>query len=112
MRSVFFTCRRPVVRSQPLGVAASQSRLPPLAQWQIRSELYVICVQRRLGLPIHQASTCDAAAAESLGDELLKNHAYVGVPHAVVEQMVQQEAMRVRLHGPPAAELPYADFFP
>ena len=30
---------------------------------------------------------------------------------AVVEQMMQQEAMRVRLHGQPAAEPPYADFF-
>ena len=29
----------------------------------------------------------------------------------VVEQMMQQEAMRVRLHGQPAAEPPYADFF-
>ena len=35
----------------------------------------------------------------------------VGVPRAVVEQMMQQEAMRVRLHGQPAAEPPYADFF-
>ncbi len=34
-----------------------------------------------------------------------------GVPRAVVEQMMQQEAMRVRLHGQPAAEPPYADFF-
>ena len=33
------------------------------------------------------------------------------VPRAVVEQMMQQEAMRVRLHGQPAAEPPYADFF-
>ena len=34
-------------------------------------------------------------------------------PRAVVEQMMQQEAMRVRLHGQPAAEppRPYADFF-
>ena len=37
--------------------------------------------------------------------------AYVGVPRAVVEQMMQQEAMRVRLHGQPAAEPPYAEFF-
>ena len=34
----------------------------------------------------------------------------MGVPRAVVEQMMPQEAMRVRLHGQPAAE-PYADFF-
>ena len=33
------------------------------------------------------------------------------MPRAVVEQMMQQEAMRVRLHGQPAAEPPYADFF-
>ena len=41
----------------------------------------------------------------------LRRAAYVGVPRAVVEQMMQQEAMRVRLHGQPAAEPPYADFF-
>ena len=35
----------------------------------------------------------------------------MGVPRAVVEQMMQQEAMRVRLHGQPAAEPPYSDFF-
>jgi hypothetical protein len=29
----------------------------------------------------------------------LRRAAYVGVPRAVVEQMMQQEAMRVRLHG-------------
>ena len=34
----------------------------------------------------------------------LRRAAYVGVPRAVVEQMMQQEAMRVRLHGQPAAE--------
>ena len=32
----------------------------------------------------------------------LRRAAYVGVPRAVVEQMMQQEAMRVRLHGQPA----------
>ena len=37
----------------------------------------------------------------------LRRAAYVGVPRAVVEQMMQQEAMRVRLHGQPAAEPPY-----
>ena len=41
----------------------------------------------------------------------LRRAAYVGVPRAVVEQMMQQEAMCVRLHGQPAAEPPYADFF-
>ena len=40
----------------------------------------------------------------------LRRAAYVGVPRMVVEQMMQ-EAMRVRLHGQPAAEPPYADFF-
>jgi hypothetical protein len=44
-------------------------------------------------------------------DYRLRRAAYVGVPRAVVEQMMQQEAMRVRLHGQPAAEPPYADFF-
>ena len=34
----------------------------------------------------------------------LRRAAPVGVPRAVVEQMMQQEAMRVRLHGQPAAE--------
>ena len=29
----------------------------------------------------------------------LRRAAYVGVPRAVVEQMMQQEAMRVRLQG-------------
>ena len=41
----------------------------------------------------------------------LRRAAYVGVPRAVVEQMMQQEAVRVRMHGQPAAEPPYADFF-
>ena len=41
----------------------------------------------------------------------LRPAAYDGETRAVVEQMMQQEAMRVRLHGQPAAEPPYADFF-
>ena len=49
-------------------------------------------------------------AVREFAHHRLRRAAYVGVPGAVVEQMMQQEAMRVHLHGQPAAEPPYADF--
>ena len=62
---------------------------------------YVAQLRRRMGV----------TAVHEFARHRLRRAAYVGVPRAVVEQMMQQEAMRVRLHGQPAAEPPYADFF-
>ena len=62
---------------------------------------YVAQLRRRMGV----------TAVREFARHRLRRAAYVGVPRAVVEQMMQQEAMRVRLHGQPAAEPPYADFF-
>jgi hypothetical protein len=61
---------------------------------------YVAQLRRRMGV----------TAVREFARHRLRRAAYVGVPRAVVEQMMQQEAMRVRLHGQPAAEPPYADF--
>ena len=60
---------------------------------------YVAQLRRRMGV----------TAVREFARHRLRRAAYVGVPRAVVEQMMQQEAMRVRLHGQPAAEPPYAD---
>ena len=46
-----------------------------------------------------------ATAVREFARHRLRRAAYVGVPRAVVEQMIQQEAMRVRLHGQPAAPM-------
>ena len=62
---------------------------------------YVAQLRRRIGV----------TAVREFARHRLRRAAYVGVPRAVVEHMMQQEAMRVRLHGQPAAEPPYADFF-
>ena len=66
---------------------------------------YVAQLRRRMGV----------TAVREFARHRLRRAAYVGVlmgvPRAVVEQMMQQEAMRVRLHGEQAAEPPYADFF-
>ena len=65
---------------------------------------YAAQLRRRMG----------ATAVREFTRHRLRRAAYVGVPRVVVEQMMQQEAMRVRLHGQygqPAAEPPYADFF-
>ena len=58
---------------------------------------YVAQLRRRIGV----------TAVREFARHRLRRAAYVGVPRAVVEQMMQQEAMRVRLHGQPAAEPPY-----
>ena len=58
---------------------------------------YVAQLRRRMGV----------TAVREFARHRLRRAAYVGVPRAVVEQMMQQEAMRVRLHGQPAAP----DFF-
>ena len=60
---------------------------------------YVAQLRRRMGV----------TAVREFARHRLRRAAYVGVPRAVVEQMMQQEAMRVRLHGQPAAEPPYAE---
>ena len=62
---------------------------------------YVAQLRRRMGV----------TAVREFARHRLRCAPYVGMPRAVVEQMMQQEAMRVRLHGQPAAEPPYADFF-
>ena len=46
--------------------------IPGPSQFRLRSSLYVIALQRWLGLPIHMASAANVAAAETLGDEELK----------------------------------------
>ena len=55
---------------------------------------YVAQLRRRMGV----------TAVREFARHRLRRAAYVGVPRAVVEQMMQQEAMRVRLHGQPAAD--------
>ena len=57
--------------AQPLAGAWLQA-VPGPSQFRLRSSLYVIALQRRLGLPIAMATAADVAAAETLGDELLK----------------------------------------
>ena len=59
---------------------------------------YVAQLRRRMGV----------TAVREFARHRLRRAAYVGVPRAVVEQTMQQEAMRVRLHGQPVAEPPYA----
>ena len=53
--------------TQPLAGAWLQPN-----QFRLRSTLYVIALQRWLGLPIHMASAANVTAAETLGDKLLK----------------------------------------
>ena len=99
-------CSRLIGVTQPLA-GAWLNAIPGSAQWQIRSELFVICVQRRLGLPIHQASACDAAAAESLGDELLKNIQHTSRHNKVVAAWVRAvRAARGAAHTRATSEAP------
>ena len=72
-------CSRPGSRligvPQPLPLAGGPAWLqaiPGPNQFRLRSTLYVIALQRWLGLPIHMASAANVTAAETLGDELLK----------------------------------------
>ena len=64
-------------------------------------------MQRRLGLPIHQMSACDAAAAESLGDELLKNIQHTSRHNKVVAAWVRAtRAARGAAHTRATSEAP------
>ena len=64
-------CSRLIGVAQPLAGAWLQA-IPGPNQFRLRSTLYVIALQRWLGLPIHMASAANVTAAETLGDELLK----------------------------------------
>ena len=60
-----------------------------------------------VGLPIHQASACDAAAAESLGDELLKNIQHTSRHNKVVAAWVRAvRAARGAAHTRATSEAP------
>ena len=63
-------CSRLIGVAQPLAGAWLQA-IPGPNQFRLRSTLYVIALQRWLGLPIHMASVANVTAAETLGDELL-----------------------------------------
>ena len=60
-------CSRLIGVAQPLAGAWLQA-IPGPNQFRLRSTLYVIALQRRLGLPIAMASAADVTAAETLGD--------------------------------------------
>ena len=73
-------CSRLIGVAQPLAGAWLQA-IPGPNQSRLRSTLYVIALQRWLGLPIHMASAANVTAAETLADELLK-----GCEHASTAQ--------------------------
>ena len=81
-------CSRLLGVSQPLAGAWLQA-IPGPEQFRISSNLYVICLQRRLGLPIHMASAANVGAAETLGDELLKEREHTTRHNKVVAAWVR-----------------------
>jgi hypothetical protein len=75
-------CSRLIGVAQPLASAWLQA-IPGPSQFRLRSSLYVVA----RGLPIHMASAANVAAAETLGDELLKGceHAACSILRALTQ---------------------------
>jgi len=99
-------CSRLVGVAQPPAGAWLQA-VPGPNQFRLRSSLYVIALQRRLGLPITMASAADVTAAESLGDELLKGCEHTTRHNRVVAAWVRAvQAARGSAHTRATAEAP------
>ena len=99
-------CSRLIGVAQPLAGAWLQA-VPGPSQFRLRSSLYVIALQRRLGLPIAMATAADVTAAESLGDELLKGCEHTTRHNRVVEAWVRAvQAARGAAHTRATAEAP------
>ena len=80
---------------------------PGPSQFRLRSSLYVIALQRWLGLPIHMASAANVAAAETLGDEELKGCEHTTRHNRVVAAWVRAvQAARGAAHTRATAEAP------
>ena len=81
--------------------------VPGPSQFRLRSSLYVIALQRRLGLPIAMASAADVTAAETLGDELLKGCEHTTRHNRVVAAWVRAvQAARGAAHTRATSEAP------
>jgi len=99
-------CSRLIGVAQPLAGAWLQA-IPGPNQFRLRSTLYVIALQRWLGLPIHMASAANVAAAETLGDELLKGCEHTTRHNRVVAAWVRAvQAARGAAHTRATAEAP------
>ena len=99
-------CSRLVGVAQPLA-GAWLLAVPGPMQFRLRSSLYVIALQRRLGLPIHMASAADVSAAETLGDELLKGCEHTTRHNRVVGAWVRAvQAARGAAHTRATSEAP------
>ena len=92
--------------AQPLAGAWLRA-IPGPSQFRLRSSLYVIALQRWLGLPIHMASAANVAAAETLGDEELKGCEHTTRHNRVVAAWVRAvQAARGAAHTRATAEAP------
>ena len=99
-------CSRLIGVAQPLAGAWLQA-VPGPSQFRLRSSLYVIALQRRLGLPIAMASAADVTAAETLGDELLKGCEHTTRHNRVVAAWVRAvQAARGAAHTRATSEAP------
>ena len=99
-------CSRLIGVAQPLAGAWLQA-IPGPNQFRLRSTLYVIALQRWLGLPIHMASAANVMAAETLGDELLKGCEHTTRHNRVVGAWVRAvQAARGAAHTRATAEAP------
>jgi hypothetical protein len=99
-------CSRLIGVAQPLAGAWLQA-IPGPNQLRLRSTLYVIALQRWLGLPIHMASAANVTAAETLGDELLKGCEHTTRHNHVVGAWVRAvQAARGAAHTRATAEAP------
>ena len=99
-------CSRLIGVAQPLA-GAWLNAIPGPQQFQMRSSLFVIALQRRLGLPIAMASAANVAAAETLGDELLKECEHTTRHNRVVSAWVRAvQAARGAAHTRSTAEAP------
>ena len=99
-------CSRLIGVAQPLAGAWLRA-IPGPSQFRLRSSLYVIALQRWLGLPIHMASAANVAAAETLGDEELKGCEHTTRHNRVVAAWVRAvQAARSAAHTRATAEAP------
>ena len=99
-------CSRLIGVAQPLAGAWLRA-IPGPSQFRLRSSLYVIALQRWLGLPIHMASAANVTAAETLGDELLKGCEHTTRHNRVVGAWVRAvQAARGAAHTRATAEAP------
>jgi len=99
-------CSRLIGVAQPLA-GAWLLAIPGPEQFRLKSSLYVIALQRRLGLPIAMASAADVTAAETLGDSLLKMKEHTTRHNRVVNRWVRAvQAARGSAHSRSTSEAP------